>query len=409
MLNMPNVRAGPHARLANCGDPANAKFVRLVFLMMGLCLGEVAWGQSVLMVVNPAYVPDSTLDLALSAGAFAGDDVVPVNKVGSSLWPADYHTRSGTNLGVANGLVDLGASDQNWNFGAFYRQDWLATANRDTVAAYALYQRNQLVGQDRNYNLNYSLNGLSADGLRMGYANLLPWASAGHVVWGVSASLLQGLSVRQDEAQGELTSGATSGSVSGNRQLINSQLNAVSSGSSFNDFIPPEAMNVPHGLGYGLDLGLTWIADNGAKVSLAANDLAGRIHWDRVPLIQQNITNLSVPTPNPGSEPAVSGRNVYESFTQKLQPKYMLEGEYPFGRVTAMAQLEEEDGYWFPQLGLGYALTGAWKLGVDYETRFGSFGVNVRNHNFYFGISTQSLNVETSRALGVSMGAQFSF
>lgn len=385
----------------------DGRLAAAMLLMGGLCVAGSAWG--VLMLENPAHVPGDGLDVDLTAGAYAGNDMVSVSKFDMDIWPADYRTRSGANLGVGSARVDVGASDRGWNIGYFYRQDWLLEANRDTVDVYVLNQNDQLIGQNRSYDLNYSINGFSADGLRLGYSKMLPLSSGSRVVWGVSASLMRGLSVRQEEARGGLVSGVASGTLSGSRQLYDSRLEAVSTGSGFNDFIPPQAMDVANGLGYGMALGLTWLADNGARASLVVNDLAGRINWERVPLIEQNINNLSLPAATPGSDPAVSGRNVYKSLSVNLKPKYLLEGEYPFGRVTAMAKLEGTDGYWFPYVGLGYAVTPALRLGVEYETRFGAFGVNLRHRNYYFGVNTQNLKLADSRAIGASAGLWFSF
>ena len=39
------------------------------------------------------------------------------------------------------------------------------------------------------------------------------------------------------------------------------------------------------------------------------------------------------------------------------------------------AQLESVDQLWFPQLGVSYPLLANWRLGLNYEMRFGSAGL----------------------------------
>lgn len=379
---------------------------RLVSLLIaGLALCRPALGQDLLLVTNPAALPDDHTELAFHGAAFAGNDMVPVSKFDAKPWPLGYHTNAGANLAVANGRLDLGASRGGLHLGYFYREDWWVEGGRDTVDAFALSKRNQLVGQNRNFSINYQVEGFSADGLRLGYSGVLPVLPHDRLVWGLSVSLLRGLSVRRDSAAGELMSGTASSSLLGNRVLYNSRQVAVSSGSSFNAFIPPQVMDVPTGSGYGLDVGLTWLAANGAKVSLAANDLAGSIRWERVPLIEQNVNY----TGDFQASPSLSGRNVYAPLRMTLSPKYQLVGEYPVGRWTWLTQVESEKGYWFPQVGLGFSLLPDWRMGVDYGIRFQSFGVSLTHRNYYCRVSTEDLNLARSRALGVAAGLRFLF
>ena len=282
--------------------------------------GSSAWGGSLLQVYDPAAAPMESGALVLHAGAFAADDMVPLRRVTSSTWPADYRTRAGTNVALADARVDLGAVDHGVQVGVFYRQDWLVRANRDTVDAYVLNQRDALASQDRSYVLDERLRGFAARGVRVGYSRALTLAGGGLRV-GASLSLLQATRLLDDTAQGSLVSSGGGGTLSGQRTRWDSAAQPVAASSSFNAFVPPAAQGVPTGQGWGVDLGADWRRGRYA-LRVAADDLGARIRWSSMPMIVQDIAGLSVPYTNPTGSPAVSGVNVYRPYTLRLDPKY---------------------------------------------------------------------------------------
>lgn len=94
------------------------------------------------------------------------------------------------------------------------------------------------------------------------------------------------------------------------------------------------------------------------------NDLFGQFKWDRVPLITQNINGtFAGNTFNSGASAIISGVNRYQSLTLDLKPKL--------------------------------------RVGLDYETRFGSAAISLRHANYYLALSSQSLKLNESRALGI--------
>ncbi len=386
-------------------------FLYLVFACTGI---PSAWGQDVLMVDNPAHLDHPERSLELSASLFAADDMVPVNHFSDDPWPANYHARSGSNLAVANDRVSLGERRGNWSVAYFQRQDWYLKANQDTVHADYLNQTGQLTSQAGNYNVDYSLRGYSADGLRFGLSKAFAAAESGEGSWGVALALLHGQDVRMETANGSLVNtmaGSNStGTLTGGRELFNTRLHSVAVASSLNDFVAPSE-SIPGGWGYTLDLGMQWRYRNGATFSLAVNDLFGRIRWDRVPLLKQRFdaetVNGTLQNINPnGSGQAASS---YRSLTLNLKPKLRVAGDYPVGNATLMASAEEMDGELFPQLGVNYLIAENWRVGLEYETRFGSAEISLRHPDFYLALSTQKLNFGESRALGFSAGLNYAF
>ena len=171
-----------------------------------LSLMPTAFAQDLLMVADPAQAVRPGLELKLRGDLFAANDTVPVSKFGNKLWPTDYRTRDGTNRAIGMWRWDVGGNERGWSMGYFRRQDWLLRANRDTVDAYALNQRGQLLAANRRYDLDYALRGFDADGVRLGRSWSLALDGGSGVVWGASASLLRGRGVRIDEVNVNLVS-----------------------------------------------------------------------------------------------------------------------------------------------------------------------------------------------------------
>lgn len=385
--------------------PAYFLFTLLIFTHLAR-----AESQGMLLVDNPARPAAKSEAVAIFGAIVEANDMVPVGRFDDDLWPSDYRTRAGDNLAVGNLRVAIETSRGDWTIGYFYRQDWLLRASRDSVDARYLDKSEQLTSLSRNFDLDYSIRGFAADGLRLALSREMSNQVAGKFRWGVAASLLRGQDVRLEQAKGSLVSQSGSGALLGNRQLINTHLQAVAASSSFSAFTPAQVLNVSDGWGYALDLGLSWDFQNGASLALAVNDLFGRIKWDRVPFIEQNINGQFVGnTFSSGANAIVSGVNRYDALSFELDPKLRVEAAYPYRGFNLRASVDAVEGYWFPQLGASYRVAGEWQLGIEYETRFGSAELRLRHPNYYFALRTQDLSLNDSRVLGLSMGLNYSF
>lgn len=383
-----------------------------ISLLLALaCVGaNPALGQGMLMVDNPALPSGEANAAVFSGGVFAANDMVPVSRFDDDPWPADYRAREGANLALGNLRLAFGARRGDWSVGYFYRQDWLLQASRDTVDAHYLDQTSQLSSGARTFDLDYTLRGFAADGLRLAFSRANAMADGGEWRWGVAASLLHGYDVRLEEAEGDLRTTVGTATLVGNRELFNTRLRAVQPAASFNAFTPAGTQDVSAGWGYSLDLGVAWRFRNGAHLALAVNDLLGQLKWDRVPLITQNINGtFAGNTFNSGASAIISGVNRYQSLTLDLKPKLRAEADYPLGDTTLLARVEGVDGQVFPQIGVSHLVGSKWRVGLDYETRFGSAEISLRHANYYLALSSQSLKLNESRALGISAGVNYAF
>lgn len=389
----------------------------LVVLLMTLAT-SLAWSQdSILMIDNPARLPDLKPDArkqySLTAAAFIANDMVPVTQFEDDPWPQTYRTRGGDNLGMGNLRLELSASDRGWTAGYFHREDWRLRGNRDTVDAYALGKREQLSGLNRNFDLDYEISGFSADGLKIGYSWSRIVESGRGLVVGISTSLMRGGAVRVESAKGTLISLSNSATLNGNRSLSYSGLNVVpgAQADGFNDFTPAMPQSSDSGFGYGLDIGASYVFDNGGMVSFAINDLFGKVKWDRVAHIEQNISGLSDPFEFSGNGGATFTKtSSYKSISLNLDPKYMLEGTLPLREnLNLKARIEHSENSWFPQIGMRYAIGTDWQLGLDYETRFKSSSFSLQGKRLSLALTSKSLKLDESTVLGFSAGLRMPF
>lgn len=378
----------------------------MAFSRSGLC-------AELLLLNDPALTQKPTDSIHFLLGAYTGNDLVPARDFQVEDWPDNYHTRPGNNLGIGHFRIELNSDIGRWRMGYFYRSDWFTRATKDTVDATFLAEKDKLTSLNRTFNLNYTLRGFSADGLRLGYSDFFTPLPGQKVVLGIAASVLHGHDVRHEEVRGELITTSGSGTLSGSRAYYDTRLRAVSAevaDGDFNAFIPPAPMQQKSGWGYGLDFGLNWLTESGASVKLTVNDILAQIKWDRIPYIEQRINNLKDPFKISYSENgAIQGENIYKPFSLKLQPKYGIFGSYPIGDVKLRASFEGVSGFWFPQLGLHYRLSPEYEIGLDYETRFGATTVTLTHPDFYVSLATQNLDFSMSRAVGLSAGIKLDF
>jgi len=372
-------------------------------------IADAALAQSALMVDNPAQVGSDVPHVDLSAATFVGNDIVAAKHFTDDPWPANYHRRSGENLAIGTERMQFVGVEQGWTFGAIYRQDWRLVTNADTVDAYAQSQRGDLAQQTRRYALDYDLNGFAADGLRLGHAWAMNLSSAGQLTFGIAGNLLRGRSLRQDKVNGQLTSNAGTASLTATRDLINTDMRAksIAEADGFSDFSPAQPMDVPMGRGGSLDVGMRYTAANGAYVGIAADDLAGRIRWSQVPRLRLTVNDAQVQCVGndcTASRIGADWTSTYESVTLRLTPRYLVEAAYPWQGLIMRARVESLKGDLFPVAGVDYALTPAWRVGLDYESRFGSVGISVNNPYFFCALRTDKPAVGSARTLGVSIG-----
>ena len=165
--------------------------------------------------------------------------------------------------------------------------------------------------------------------------------------------------------------------------------------------------------GYALDLGLRLQWQNGNRLDLAINDLAGEIRWRNLPLTTMDANSATATYDAQGYilfNPTVTGQNSRTGLTQKLDTKGSIQFHAPLAHgMSANLGTEWIKNNLFPSLGLECAALYGVGLTADYDTRFKTFGLGAAWHDAYLAIRTQSLNFDQSRGYGVKVGFELKF
>ncbi|MEQ1590040.1 MAG: hypothetical protein ABL902_06785 [Gallionella sp.] len=369
-----------------------------IIALYWLALCQPACANGFLAMVNPATrtLPAENLAVTFSSQIFEANDYTSMRHF-SDDWRGAYTLREGKNLGVSFARADVSAREASWSVGYFYRHDILLESNRDTTD---LVYANKIVAPvpvGKNYDINLEMNGFEAHGVRLDKAVSWQTQRAWNATVGVGASLLKGQRTRMGQAHGNALSTATGYTY---------DLNMTDADS--NKTYPFMPLGEVSSTGYALDLGLRLQWQDGKRLDLALNDLAGEIRWRNLPLTTMDANSSTATRDAQGYilfNPTVSGQNSRVDLTQKLDTKGSVQFHAPLSKgISANLGTEWIKDNFFPRLGLEYATSQGVEMMADYDTRFKTFGLGASWHDAYLTARTQNLNFDKSRGYGVKIG-----
>lgn len=366
-------------------------------------LSKGAYSEGLLAINNPAKN-------AAEAGAYAemeafqGNDAVAMRQyVGQ--WQGSYAPRDGTNLGVIATRAETGAQWQGWRLGALYRADALAQTNRDTTDLTQQYNTRSGYDVGRTYLLDYQLKGFEVDGARLSKSFKTHLNRQWALNWGTGASLLRGQRVKIESAAGQVI---TLSAQNFNANVVQSTSDSSTDTSGNGNFNPPfGAHPALTGQGYALDWGMLLQHADGLRLEAAINDLAGSMSWKNIP---QFVANYNTATKTFDADgyvhfnPTATAQSSYHDINQTLDPKFWLAVAFPWRGVELQAASSYTSGYWFPELGLSYALSPQWQVAGSYDVRFGTVGISVKHPFAHLTLRTSDLNPAQAKAYGFVLG-----
>lgn len=368
-----------------------------------LALCQPAGADGLLAVVNPAENARAgdNLGITVNGQYFAATDYTSVRHF-SDDWRDPYTPRDGQNLAVSFARADVSARQASWSVGYFYRQDILLESNKGMTDIVHANKTGTPVPIGRTYNPSLAMNGFEAQGVRLDKAFAWKVENALDVTFGVGASLMKGQRTRMGQAQGNALSTTTGYTYNVNLTDADSQKTYP--------FMPPGEVS---SAGYAFDLGLRLQWQDGKRLDLAINDLAGEILWRNLP---QTIMNANSATATYDAQgyimfnPNVSGQNSRVDITQKLDTKGSVQFHAPLADgVSANLGTEWIKDNLFPRLGLEYVAEHGIRVMADYDTRFRTFGLGTTWNEAYLAARTQSMNFDQSRGYGLTAGLALKF
>lgn len=359
-------------------------------------LASPAFAAELLSAENPARA-GAARGVYVEGQAFFANDVVPLTQINKD-WSQGFHPREGKNVALISTRAETGVQWQGFRLGYISRNEWMATANRDSLDIVRADRQKADFDNGRNYTLDYRLRGFAADGARLTKSFSNDLGSGWTLGWGAAASALRGSRVRSEDITGSAT--ATGGrnftaTVDWTRDY--SQTDTVAEGyvAAFRD-------GNPTGQGYAADFGILLGRQDGLRFEWTATDAFGRMSWRDIPektLSGSNLPGAALP----------GGRKVRVDFTQSLPAKHALSVSIP----TSVADVEVADtlvqGIHLPRIGLSKRLNADWATQIDYDFRFSTVGLGISYRWLRVNVRSDSFSVNNARAFGFGIGARLEF
>lgn len=329
--------------------------------------------------------------------AFFASDIVPLSQANKD-WSQGYRPREGKNLALISTRVETGMQWQGFRLGYISRNEWIATANRDSLDIVRADRQNASYDNGRNYSVDYRLRGFAADGMRLTKSFSHELGSGWTLGWGAAASALRGRRVRSEDIVGSATAtGGRSFTASVDWKRDYSHTDTVAEGyvAAFRD-------GNPTGQGFSGDVGISLRREDGLRFEWVATDAVGRMSWHEIPEKTLVGTNL------PGAA-LLGGLKWRIDLAQSLPVKHALSVSIP----TSVADIELGDtliqGKHLPRVGLAKRIGADWTARLDYDFRFSTVGLGLSYRSLYLNVRSDSPGVSKARAFGFGLGARLDF
>lgn len=371
---------------------------RWILAASALVLCQPAAADGLLAIVNPAAqeLPSGNWGMAFSGQYFEANDYTSMRHF-SDDWRGPYTPREGKNLALSFARADVSAQHESWSVGYFYRQDILLESNRDMTDIVHANKTATPVPLGHTYTPSLAMNGFEAQGVRLDKAFTWHAGRALDAIFGVGASIMNGQRTRMGQAQGNALSTASGYSY-------DVSLDDADSRKTY-PFMPPGEVS---GTGYALDLGWRLQWQDGKRLDIAINDLAGEIRWKNLPQTTMTANSATATHDAQGYiafNPTMSGQNSRVDRTQKLDTKGKAQFHAPLtAGMSVNFGTEWIKDNLFPRLGLKYAAASGINVSADYDARFGTLGLGASWKSAYLAARTQRMNWDQSRGYGVAAG-----
>ena len=360
-------------------------------LLIGLALLPLAASANGLLAVDNPARNGSATGVYVTVEAFEVNDRLTMRQDGKN-WLSGRSPSGGTSLGLIAARAEAGAQRDGYRLGVLYRGYAMVEANRDTADLVSQYSYNGGYDAGRAYQVDYRIKGFEADGLHLSKSFQTNVGGNWQLDWGIGASWLRGKRVKVETASGQITTFSTQ-NFDANVSLDSMDSKVDTSGGG--KFNPPFGAHPSlSGEGAALDLGLVLRRQDGLRLEVAVNDLAGRMVWKNLP---QYAANYNTDTKYYDARgyvnfnPLVTAQSCYRDFTQTLDSKVWLAIGYPIGAFEVQAASSYTRGNWFPEVGVAFHGGSQWSLSADYDFRFKTTMISVRHRSFNLGVNSSRL------------------
>ncbi len=356
----------------------------------------------VLHFFDPAGSGSSAHTFYAGGSWFTANDPVSLRQLFKK-WKGSYHPRNGDNIALQDARLDLGVRfGENYYAGYFSRYNAFIRTNRDFTDFYHTVKNKLPFDSTRTYRLKLEIEGIKENGVIFSSSGILFEDDDSKLEAGAALSL-------------SLANAMQDGTIDGTAQIEDRKTYTITARSRYyytHNYLYHLDTEDADGFGLGTDFALSWyLKAYRLTAKLVVNDLFSRVYWHDLPYSFVNIATENKSYDADGYvhyTPTINGLEKYVNFTQKIEPRYQL---VMMKNFMSGLRLSAGTGYayktLFPFVRVGSQFWEDHYLGVTYESRFQSFGVEYSNQNFFLGLSADALH-EVS-ALGLNAGFRYWF
>ncbi len=361
------------------------------FLLLCLC-PLIVWAE-VLTFFDPSHASSSKVSFSY----FLANDAISLSEfIGD--WKSHYHPKSGENIALQDLSVELGKQlESGYYVGIFHRYDVFISADKDFADFYYTVKNKKPLLSDRVYGMDLDIYGLRASGLRLAKGIELYRHKQEVIMIGVGVQVLFGHDMQEGDIRG---SGLSRGDKSYHIEA-NSHYNYTQ------NYLYDLDVDKANGLGYGMDFALSYSnSEYGFFVSFVANDLLGKLYWKDLPYSEVTIETNNKSNDTEGYAtyaPSIYGVEKYHDISQDIEPRYRLKFSQKLSEKGLLSVgVSHAYAENFPFIRWDEALDALQDVGISYEGRFHSVGLDYRYKGFSCGLMADSLRDFSSFGLHAS-------
>jgi hypothetical protein len=386
-------------------------------------LPREAWGRVFLVIFFSLYLsPDGAkgggvlpffdvtkrgepLQTTFEVQGFMAEDPVSLRSFFKK-WDGPYHPRSGDNFALEMLRTDFGVYlSENCYLGYFYQRDLFVTTNKGFVDGFHALKNKITPTRDQHYDIFAKDDGIERHGLLLSKRFLVDIDGDRSIVFGIGGYLSYDTDMQHGSLSGDGTmhpDDTYDASADVGAYYFNKK-NYLYKGWDFDS---------SYGIGVGLNLGIEYRdKKHGLTVKALINDLFSRSYWKNLPYVHDG--HIQTKNQHIGDDgyihydPVADWYENYTDYTQHIPLKlhFSLSQELPYS-LTIEGGMDYVKSVLFPYLELRKKFEYS-TVGISYEERYGSFGIEYRRKNFY--VKSFANGFSKTSSIGLSLGVSYKF
>lgn len=369
---------------------ACSRFILFPFLQVFLA----AQVPTVLDIANPA---EGHGHPGLSAGvsAFAFSDPVSLKAIGER-WQGAFTPRAGNQGLFGNINTAVSYQRDQVEFRLWQQQRVLMSANRDTVEFLRTTKAREDLPTGRTYDLEMAVQGSSRSGVTLSRIWVL--AESGEFTWMLGAG---GKGWYADQAQNGFVLGKARASGVKTYDFNLSVDYRYTRNILYDLPVPPSS-----GIGFGGVIGTSlhlaeW------SLAVAVDDLCSTTWWKALPYTYAEAKSQRQHYDLNGYlqfDPTIEGIEGRGNWIQKSPTAWMVRASWGVGAWRLGSRVERISNFTFQAMEASYLWDSVDRLELSYEPRTRSWGLAWAGKQARLGLALQSLNMSTTRSVGLSLG-----